>query len=125
MLISVKINGFLSMGEWVALAFVMALVLAGYWSMVVFPKQREFSKRQKFARTLAEGDEVITAGGLIGKVLEIRGAEGLALVELAPGVVVRAITASLLDPFDPEELAHNAQMGLREDDAAANERAGE
>lgn len=109
-----------SMGEWAALAFVMALVLAGYWSLVVFPKQREFNKRQRFARTLTEGDEVITAGGIIGRVLEIRGAEGLALVEIAPGVVVRAVTASLLDPFDPEELARNAQLGLRDDDAAAD-----
>lgn len=107
------------MGEWVTLALVMALVLAGYWSLVIFPRQREFSKRQRFARTLTEGDEVITAGGIIGRVLEIRGAEGLALVEIAPGVTVRAVTASLLQPFDPEELARNAQLGLRDDDAAA------
>lgn len=99
------------MGEWVALAAVMALVLAGYWSFVVFPKQREFSKRQRFARSLVEGDEVITAGGIIGRVLEIRGMEGIAMVEIAPGVIVRAVTASLLEPFDPEELAYNAQLG--------------
>lgn len=106
------------MGEWVTLAIVLALVLAGYWSLVVFPKQREFSKRQRFARTLAEGDEVITAGGIIGRVLEIRGAEGIAVVEIAPGVVVRAVTASLLQPFDPDELAHNAQLGQRDDTSA-------
>ena len=112
------------MGEWAALAFVMALVLAGYWSLVIFPKQREFSKRQKFSRTLAEGDEVITAGGIIGRVLEIRGTEGYALVEIAPGIVVRAVTASLLEPFDPEELAMNARMGLRDDDVASGEPVG-
>jgi preprotein translocase subunit YajC len=105
------------MSEWVALAAVMALVLAGYWSLVVFPKQREFSKRQRFARTLVEGDEVITAGGIIGRVLEIRGAEGIAMVEIAPGVIVRTVTASLLQPFDPEELAYNAQLGRGEETA--------
>jgi preprotein translocase subunit YajC len=103
------------MGEWVTLAAVLTLALAGYWSFVVFPKQREFSKRQRFARTLAEGDEVITAGGIIGRVLEIRGMEGIAMVEIAPGVVVRAVTASLLQPFDPEELAYNAQLGRGEE----------
>jgi preprotein translocase subunit YajC len=106
------------MSEWVTLAVVMALGLAGYWSLVIFPKQREFSKRQRFVRTLAEGDEVITAGGIIGRVLEIRDTEGLALVELAPGIIVRAVTASLLQPFDPEELARNAQLGFRDEDAA-------
>jgi preprotein translocase subunit YajC len=106
------------MGEWVTLALVLALVLAGYWSLVIFPKQRDFSKRQRFARTLVEGDEVITAGGIIGRVLEINGPQGLALVEIAPGVVVRAVTASLLQPFDPEELARNAQLGMRDEQSA-------
>lgn len=106
------------MPEWVALAVVLALMLAGYWSLVIFPKQRDFSKRQRFVRTLAEGDEVITAGGIIGRVLEIRGEEGIATVEIAPGVVVRAITASLLEPFNPEELARNAQLGMRDEAAA-------
>jgi preprotein translocase subunit YajC len=109
------------MGEWVTLAAVMALGLAGYWSLVVFPKQREFSKRQRFARTLVEGDEVITAGGIIGRVLEIRGAEGIAMVEIAPGVIIRAVTASLLEPFDPEELAYNVRLGRGEDGETRNE----
>jgi preprotein translocase subunit YajC len=101
------------MPEFVLFSFVMLLLLAAYWSLVIFPRQRDFQKRQTLARTLAEGDEVITAGGLIGKVLDIRAEEGIAYVELAEGVVVRVITASLLEAFDPEELARNAQMGLR------------
>ncbi len=112
------------MGEWVTLAVVMALVLAGYWSLVIFPKQREFSKRQRFARTLSEGDEVITAGGIIGRVLEIHGSEGIAIVEIAPGVIVRAVTASLLQPFDPEELAYNAQLGRSKESTDADDTVG-
>lgn len=105
------------MQEWIVLAAVMLLGLAGYWSLVIFPKQREFSKRQRLVRTLAEGDEVITAGGFIARVIEIRGDQGIAIVEIAPGVRVRAITASLLQQFDPEELARNAQMGRQADEA--------
>lgn len=105
--------------EFVIFSVVMLLLLGAYWSMVVFPKQREFTKRQKFVRTLVEGDEVITAGGLIGRVLEIRGVEGIAIVELAPGVKVRAVTASLLEPFDPEELARNIQMAMKDQEPAS------
>ncbi|MBK9122494.1 MAG: preprotein translocase subunit YajC [Chloroflexi bacterium] len=105
------------MQEWVVLAAVMLLGLAGYWSLVIFPKQREFSKRQRLVRTLAEGDEVITAGGFIAQVIEIRGDEGIAVIEIAPGVRVRAVTASLLQQFDPEELARNAQMGRQAEEA--------
>lgn len=105
--------------EFVVLSVVFLLGLGAYWSMVVFPKQREYSKRQQFVRTLHEGDEVITAGGLIGRVLEIRGPEGIAIIELSPGVKVRAITASLLEPFDAEELKRNIQMAMKDQDPAA------
>lgn len=103
--------------EFVIFSVVMLLALGAYWSLVVYPKQYEYTKRQKFVRTLVEGDEVIMAGGLIGRVLEIRGPEGLAIVEIAPEVRVRAVTASLLQAFDPEELARNVQMAIKEKDA--------
>lgn len=99
--------------DFVLFTFVMVLLLGAYWSLVIFPRQRDFQKRQSFVRTLAAGDEVITAGGIIGKVLDIRGEEGIAYIELADGVVVRVITASVLGVFDPVELAENAQKGLR------------
>lgn len=100
------------MQEIILLALVMALGMGAYWTMVVFPKQRDFQKRQKFVRTLAEGDEVITAGGIIGRIVGLEAEQGIAYVELAEGLVVRMIAASLLAPFDPEELAKNARMGM-------------
>lgn len=105
--------------EFVVFSVVFLLALGAYWSMIVFPKQREFSKRQRFVRTLNEGDEVITAGGLIGRVLEIRGLEGIAIVEFAPGFQVRAVTASLLEPFDAEELKRNIQMAMKDQEPTA------
>lgn len=100
------------MQEIVLLALIMALAMGAYWSMVIFPKQRDFQKRQRFVRALAEGDEVITAGGIIGRVVGLEAEQGIAYVELADGLVVRMIAAALLSPFDPEELAENARKGL-------------
>lgn len=98
----------------VLVAFVMALAMGAYWSMVLFPKQRDFQKRQNFVRDLSAGAEVITAGGIIGRVVEVVPDEGIAYVEIADGLVVRMIAASLLSPYDPEELARNARMGRAE-----------
>lgn len=92
----------------------MILGLGAYWSLVIFPKQREFSKRQKFVRELNLGDEVITAGGVIGRIIEVRGEDGIALVEVAPGVTLTVITASILGQFDPEELKRNIAMAMDE-----------
>jgi preprotein translocase subunit YajC len=103
------------MQEIILLALIMALGMGAYWTMVLFPKQRDFQKRQNFVRTLAEGDEVITAGGIIGRIIALEAEAGIAYVEISPGIVVRMIAASLLAPYDPEELVRNVRMGLEKD----------
>lgn len=108
------------MPEIVIVAVILLLGMGAYWSMVIFPKQREFQKRQKFVRTLAVGDEVITAGGIIGRVLDLDAEQGVARVEIADGVVVRMVAASLLAPFDPEELAKNVRRGVEQDTVPTN-----
>lgn len=100
--------------EFVLLALVMLLGLGAYWAMVIFPKQRDFSKRQRYVRTLAAGDEVVTYGGIIGKVLAIDAELGVAQVEIAEGVVVRLVTAALVQAYDPEVFAEAARKGLGE-----------
>ena len=86
--------------------------------MVIFPKQRDFQRRQRFARTLSEGDEVITYGGIIGRVIDINAESGVAYVEIADGVTIRIINAALMQPYNPEEIAQNAQRGFAEHEIA-------
>lgn len=107
--------------EFVLLAIVMLLGLGAYWAMVIFPKQRDFSKRQRYVSTLAQGDEVVTYGGIIGKVLDIDAEKGVALVEIADGVVVRLVTAALVQAYDPEAFAEAARKALGVGEAAAPE----
>lgn len=103
---------FLTM-EFFLVALVLILGMAGYWSFSLMPRQREFAKRQEMARTLAEGDEVITAGGVVGKVMRIDSEMGISYVEVAEGVQLRVLTAALLDRYDPSEIAKNAKMGQK------------
>jgi preprotein translocase subunit YajC len=103
------------MQEFALLAAILLLSLAAYYSFVTFPKQRDFQKRQKFARSLAEGDEVITYGGVIGRVLKIDAEMGIAQVEIAEGVVIRIINAALMQPYDPDVIAENARKGLEDE----------
>jgi preprotein translocase YajC subunit len=96
--------------EIIAVGVVLALGIGAYYSLVLFPKQRDFQKRQNFVNALTPGSEVITAGGIIGTVRDVLPEEGVAFVEIADGLVVRMIAASLLAPFDPDELKRNVQM---------------
>ena len=90
---------------------VLALILGGYWTLFVFPKQRAFRHKQKIVRSLHVGDEIVTYGGLIGKIIDIDAAQGLAYVEIADGVTIRLLTAALQQVYDPKEIAYSAQIG--------------
>jgi preprotein translocase subunit YajC len=109
------------MQEFAVLALVLLLALGAYWAMVVFPKQRDFTKRQRYVRALAVGDEVVTYGGIVGRVVSIEVDKGIANVEIADGVVVRLITAALVQPYDPEAFAEAARAGIEEEAAPGAE----
>ena len=109
------------MQEFAVLALVMLLGLGAYWAMVVFPKQRDFTKRQRYVRALAAGDEVVTYGGIVGRVISIEADKGIANVEIAEGVVVRLITAALVQPYDEAEFAKAARAGIEEEPVSGSE----
>lgn len=102
------------MQEIIVLGVVLVLGLGAYWSLVIFPRQRDFQKRQKYVSTLTPGDEMITFGGIIGRVISVEPDKGIATVEIADGVVVRVLAASLMQPYNPEELARSAEQGNRQ-----------
>jgi preprotein translocase subunit YajC len=106
------------MPEIVVLGVIMVLGLGAYWSMVIFPRQREFQKQQKYVRSLAVGDEMITYGGIIGKVIDIEEEKGIAQVEIADGVVIRILTAALMRPYNPEEIAEGIRKAMGETSSA-------
>ncbi len=98
-----------------ALVFaVLALVLGGYWALVLFPKQRAFQHKQKIVRSLHAGDEVVTYGGIVGKIVAIDANKGIAEVEIADGVTIRLLTAALQQVYEAGEYAYNANIGIKE-----------
>jgi len=100
------------MGEFAAFSFIIILLLAAYWSLVLFPRQREFKKHNKMVTTLRPGEEVITFGGIIGTIQEVDAEAGVAHVQIAEGVIVRCITASLTRPYIPDDVSISARIGL-------------
>lgn len=103
------------MREFGFLLVIMLLVMGGYWSFFVYPRQREFNKRQKYVRSLSRGDEVVTFGGMIGRVVDVDGERGIVQVEIADGVMVRCVAASIVSEFDPEQIASGARRSLEAD----------
>lgn len=102
------------MPEFVLVFAILALLLGVYWALVVFPKQRAFQHKQKVVRSLHVGDEIVTYGGIVGKIIDIDVDQGISHVEIADGVRIRLLTAALQQVYDPAELAYNARLGTKE-----------
>lgn len=68
------------------LIFLVALA-AVFWFLLVRPQRRRQSQHQSMLTGLSTGDEVITAGGVFGKVRTI--ADDHLVLEIAPGTEIR------------------------------------
>ncbi|HEY5153714.1 MAG TPA: preprotein translocase subunit YajC [Acidimicrobiales bacterium] len=79
------------------LAFLFIL-LALMWVLLIVPRQREARRQRGLQATLAVGDEVITAGGIHGRVVDL--ADETVQVEVAPEVVLRIARQAVLSRVD-------------------------
>ena len=71
----------------------LLLVFAIMYFLILRPQQKKMSQHRAMVAALKKGDQVITQGGLIGKVVGVRDDE--LDVELAQGVRVRVVRSSI------------------------------
>jgi|SRR5690554_3939556 len=71
---------------WTALLFPIVLIAIFYF-LLIRPQQKRAKEHRQMVEALAKGDEIVTQGGLLGRVLEV--GDSFATVELAEGVQVR------------------------------------
>jgi preprotein translocase subunit YajC len=77
----------------------VALCVLGVYIVLVRPQLQRIAVHEAFARSLKPGDIVVTAGGLIGKIVGLSG-NSLVEIELAPAVRVKATRNSIERLFD-------------------------
>ena len=54
------------------LVFQVAMFIAIFYFAIIMPQQRRQKKRDELLRAVKRGDEVVTAGGIVGEVVHIR-----------------------------------------------------
>ncbi|OYY89449.1 MAG: preprotein translocase subunit YajC [Sphingomonas sp. 28-66-16] len=69
------------------------LVFIAFYFLMIRPQQQRMKKLQEAVNAVKKGDEVTTAGGIVGKVTKVE--ERLVEVEIATGVKVRVVKATL------------------------------
>lgn len=72
----------------------MVLIFVIFYFLLIKPQQKKFKEHTQMLSGLKKGDEVVTSGGIIGKVVEAD-KDGVSTVEIAPGVTVKVTKQSI------------------------------
>ena len=70
-----------------------------FWFLIIRPQMRQQKAHRDKVAAVKKGDQVVTAGGLLGKVVKVD--EQYAEIEIAQGVRVKAVKATIGDIVAP------------------------
>lgn len=65
----------------------LSIFLALFYFMVVFPQQKKVKEHRKMVGGLVKGEDIVTNGGLLGRVVDVD--DTFVTIEIAPNVQVR------------------------------------
>lgn len=71
------------------------LIFAIMYFLMIRPQQKKVKEHRAMIEALRRGDQVVTAGGLIGKVTKVEDGKSELEVELAPNVRVRVVRSTI------------------------------
>ena len=74
-------------------------MIAIFWFLIIRPQMRQQKAHQNKVAGLKRGDEVVTAGGVVGKVTKVE--DVYAELEIAKGVRVRVVKGTIGDVIAP------------------------
>jgi len=79
----------------------MPLVAMGliFWFLIIRPQMRQQKEHRAKIAAIKKGDQVLTGGGLVGKVVKVD--DTYAEIELAQGMKVKAVKSTISDIILP------------------------
>ena len=85
----------------------LILIFAIMYFLLIRPQQKKVKEHRNMVDALRRGDQVVTQGGIMGKVTHV-GDDGIVQVEIADGVKVRVVRATISQVLNKTEPAANA-----------------
>ena len=82
----------------------LILIFVIMYFLLIRPQQKKMKDHQQMVAALRRGDQVVTQGGLIGKVSKVK-EDGEIEVEIATGVKVRVVKATIAQVLSKTEPA--------------------
>ncbi|MFW8636858.1 preprotein translocase subunit YajC [Cribrihabitans pelagius] len=82
----------------------LILIFVIMYFLLIRPQQKKMKQHQAMVDGLRRGDQVVTQGGVIGKVAKVK-EDGEVEVEIADGVKVRVVKATIAQVLSKTEPA--------------------
>lgn len=89
-----------SFGQFIPLLLIFGIM----YFLLIRPQQKKLKEHQAMVAALRRGDQVVTQGGLIGKVSKVKDDKEVE-VELAEGVKVRVVRGTIAQVLNKTEPA--------------------
>jgi preprotein translocase subunit YajC len=90
-------------------------VLAGLlWLLVIRPSRRRTTQHMAMISDLSVGDEIVTAGGMYGRITAID--DDVLSVEIAPDLTVRVARGAITGVINSEQKDNEAEPPIESDD---------
>jgi len=80
-------------------------MIAVFWFLIIRPQMRQQKALKDKISALKKGDQVVTGGGLLGKIVKLD--DSTIEIELAPNVKVRALRSAVADIVPPPGAAND------------------
>ena len=74
-------------------------MIAIFWFLLIRPQMRQQKAHREKIASIKKGDQVVTAGGVLGKVVKVD--DNYAEIEIAQGVRVKVVKATVGDIIPP------------------------
>nr|WP_170610183.1 preprotein translocase subunit YajC [uncultured Ruegeria sp.] len=83
----------------------LILIFAIMYFLLIRPQQKKMKEHQAMVDAVRRGDQVVTQGGMIGKVSKVKEGENEIEVEIAEGVKVRVVKSTIAQVLNKTEPA--------------------
>jgi len=92
-------GGLAGIGQFLPLILIFGIM----YFLLIRPQQKKAKEHKQMVEAVRRGDQVITQGGLIGKITKVKENENEVEVEIATGVKVRVVQSTIVAVMNKTE----------------------
>jgi len=96
------------LGDWLPIIIVVAI----FWFLVMRPQMKKVKDHRSLVSSLKSGDEVVTAGGVVGIVSKVESDTGFSYIEIAENTQVKIRTQTISERLSEGKKAASGKKAV-------------